>query len=120
MNIPKNHFTQNKVVQNPYVKKGAKFFYRNLVGAVKRIVPGVCVMTCAFYVNHTLNNTSMAHQGQQVHQNSLDAASWAYKAGEQRVKDSLQIVELKKQIAADSVKIYELTKKAGLDKAIKK
>ena len=77
-------------------------------------------MTCAFYVNHTLNNSSMAHQGQQVHHNSLDAASWAYKAGEQRIKDSLQIVELKKQIAADSVKIYELTKKAGLDKAIKK
>lgn len=120
MNIPKNHFTQNKVVQNPYVKKGAKFVYRNAIGALKKIVPGVCVMTCAFYVNHTLNNTSMAHQGQQVHQNSLDAASWAYKAGEQRIKDSLQIVELKKQIAADSVKIYELTKKAGLDKAIKK
>lgn len=120
MNIPKNHFTQNKVVQNPYVKKGAKFVYRNAVGALKKIIPGVCVMTCAFYVNHTLNNSSMAHQNQQVHHSSLDAASWAYKAGEQRIKDSLQIVELKKQIAADSVKIYELTKKAGLDKAIKK
>lgn len=120
MNIPKNSFTQNKVVQNPYFKKGAKFVYRNAVGALKKIIPGVCVMTCAFYVNHTLSNSSMAHQGQQVHQNSLDAASWAYKAGEQRIKDSLQIVELKKQIAADSVKIYELTKKAGLNKAIKK
>ena len=120
MGISADKITQNRVVQNPYVKKGAKFLYRNLVGAVKKIVPGVCVMTCAFYVNHTLNNSSMAHQGQQVHHHSLDAASWAYKAGEQRIRDSLQIVELKKQIAADSVKIYELTKKAGLDKAIKK
>ncbi len=49
MSISANNFTQNKVVQNPYVKKGAKFFYRNLVGAVKRIVPGVCVMTCKSY-----------------------------------------------------------------------
>ena len=120
MNIPKNRFTQNKVVQNPYVKKGAKLVYRNAVGALKKIIPGVCVMTCAFYVNHTLNNSSMAHQGQQVHHSSLDAASWAYKAGEQRIKDSLKIAELKQQIAADSVKIYELTKKAGLDKTIKK
>lgn len=120
MGISADKFTQNKVVQNPYVKKGVKLFYKNFVGAVKKIVPGVCVMTCAFYVNHSLNNSSMAHQGQQVHHKSLDAASWAYKAGEQRIKDSLQIVELKKQIAADSVKIYELTKKAGLDKAIKK
>ena len=26
MGIPADKFTQNRVVQNPYVKKGAKFF----------------------------------------------------------------------------------------------
>lgn len=117
MNIPQNKFTQNKFVQNPTVKKVAKFAYQKTVAAIKRVVPGVCMMTCAFYVNHSLNKPS------QPQQRSIDPrmdANWAYHAGQQRVRDSLKIVELENKILADSMKIYHLTKKAGLDKAVKK
>lgn len=117
MNIPKNSFTQNKFVQNRYVKKTATFIVSNAIKAAKKIVPGVCVMSCAFYLNHSLNANRRPANMQQG--NAVNA-EWAYKAGEQRLRDSLTIVELKKQIAADSIKIYELTKKAGLDKSVKK
>lgn len=109
MHIPQNNFT-NKI------KPAAKFVGEKSISLAKRIVPGIVMMTCSFTIGHMMNKPS----SQQSHlPKSLDA-NWAYQAGQQRIRDSLQIVELKQKLAADSIKIYELTKKAGLDKAIKK
>ena len=110
MHIPQNRFTNG-------IKPAAKYVGKKSFEMAKRIVPGIVMMTCSFTIGHMMNKPSQ----QQVQQTPrrLDA-NWAYQAGQQRIRDSLQIVELKQKLAADSIKIYELTKKAGLDKAIKK
>ncbi len=109
MHIPQNNFT-NKI------KPAAKFVGQKTFEMAKRIVPGIVMMTCSFTIGHMMNKPS--NQPRPIDPR-MDA-NWAYHAGQQRIRDSLQIVELKQKLAADSIKIYELTKKAGLDKAIKK
>lgn len=107
MHIPQNNFT-NKI------KPAAKFVGQKSFEMAKRIIPGIVMMTCSFTIGHMMNGS----RSRQIDPR-MDA-NWAYHAGQQRIRDSLQIVELKQKLAADSIKIYELTKKAGLDKAIKK
>ena len=102
MNIPNNRFTRNT-----YVRKGAKLLFNLGVRAVKKVAPGVAVMTCAFYINHDLNKPATT---QPKLPKQYDAA-WAYEAGKQHIKDSLKIVELEQRVAADSMKIYHLTQK---------
>jgi len=82
---------------------------RHSIDLMKRIVPGVIMMTCSFTIGHKLNS------GNKV--NAIPAskdAAWAYQAGQQRIRDSLKIVELEQKLAADSMKIYHLTKKVHI------
>lgn len=109
MHIPQNNFT-NKI------KPAAKFVGQKSFEMAKKIVPGIVMMTCSFTIGHMMNKPSKQPRPIDPRMD----ANWAYHAGQQKIRDSLQIVELKQKLAADSIKIYELTKKAGLDKAIKK
>lgn len=107
MNIPSNNIT-NKV------KPAAKFVAQKSFALAKKIIPGIIMMTCSFTIGHKMNSSR---------QRTIDPrmdANWAYNAGQQKIRDSLKIVELEQKLAADSMKIYHLTKKAGLDKVIKK
>ena len=110
MHIPQNRFTNG-------IKPAAKYVGQKSFELAKRIIPGIVMMTCSFTIGHMMNRPS---NNQSSHlPKSLDA-NWAYQAGQQRIRDSLKIVELEQKLAADSMKLYHLTKKTGLDKAIKK
>ena len=109
MHIPNNRFTSK-------IKPAAKFIGQKSFAIARKIIPGIVMMTCSFTIGHMMNRPS--NQPHQIDPR-MDA-NWAYKAGQQHIRDSLKIVELEQKIAADSMKIYHLSKKAGLDKAIKK
>ncbi len=112
MNISRNNL--NNLHLKEKVKPAAKFVVNKSWALAKKVIPGIFMMTCSFTIGHMMNS------GKNRPIDPRMDANWAYHAGEQRIRDSLKIVELEQKIAADSMKIYHLSKKAGLDKAIKK
>ena len=112
MNISHNNL--NNLHLKEKVKPAAKFVVKKSWTLAKRIIPGIFMMTCSFTIGHMMNS------GKSTSIDPSMDANWAYHAGQQRIRDSLKIVELEQKLAADSLKIYHLAKKTGLDKAIKK
>ena len=90
---------------NPTISKCGKKAW----SIAKRIRPGhimfgaMLVMTCMSRCSHNPQSKSQA-----------EFMKWSYEMGEQRVRDSLKIVELQNKIAADSMRYYH-----NLPKAIK-
>ena len=106
-NIPQNKFTNS-------IKPAAKFVGRGTLALAKKIIPGVIMMTCSFTLGHRMNSSRPKTIDPRMD------AQWAYQAGQQRIKDSLRIVELEQRIAADSMKLYHLGEQLNLTKVAKK
>lgn len=105
-NIPQNKFTNS-------LKPAAKFIGQKTWALAKKVVPGVIMMTCSFTLGHRMNSSRPKTIDPRMD------AQWAYQAGQQRIKDSLRIVELEQKLAADSMKLYHLGEQLKLTKVVK-
>lgn len=84
---------------NPTVAKCSK----KALSVAKKIRPGH-IMFGAMLVMTCMNRCSTT-----THQSSVDHSKmmqWSYEMGEQRIRDSIKIVELQNKIAADSMKQF--------------
>lgn len=92
---------------NPIAEKCGK----KAISLVKKVRPGH-LMFGAMFVMTCMNRCSTTNQHQAVDHSQM--MQWSYEMGEQRIRDSIKIVELQNKIAADSMKQFH-----KIDKKVK-